>query len=229
MTAAGSLRRRRSLLSSALACAEAFLFAPAEAPPTPPPPRVRPVVAVMGLARGCGVTTLSRAIAAELAARDETGAAAVTAPPSRRSRPLATGAAARLARELSPDAPRAVGRLCLLDPLELVTASAALRERAPLVLDIPHGEAPAAVVDHVVLVAAPATEPALVHAVWASLTRAGPEPILVVNRGGESRLAAPLIPDSGIAARFALAGRIAPGPFGEAIAALADRCSQIRA
>ena len=64
MTAGGELRAA-GVVGAVLARAEAWLLEPAQpglsdAPASPP----RPVVAVRGLARGCGASTVARAVAA---------------------------------------------------------------------------------------------------------------------------------------------------------------------
>jgi hypothetical protein len=227
----------RGLLAAALARVEDFLLEPAEpvgADHPPAPSHTRPVIAVFGLARRCGATTAARALAAELAARDG-GAAAVSSPVPAAGIPLASPAAARLARVLA-DVPhartRAVGRLCLVEgpsPLELADAS---RLHAPLVLDAGSeqvGGAAAAVADHVVLVAAPAVEPALALVVSGCLARVGPQPLVVLNRaGGDARWegrATLELPESRMGAQLALGGREPRGALGRGVAALADAVS----
>jgi len=76
-------RRGRGLVGGALATAGAWFVEPAEPADLDPeaavraPPQPRVVVAVFGLAAGCGATVVTRALAAELAARDPSGTAAV--------------------------------------------------------------------------------------------------------------------------------------------------------
>src|SRR5215211_2204484 len=196
----------RGLVAAALARVEDFLLEPAEPvrEERSPAPRLRrPVIAVFGLARRCGATTVARALAAELAARDG-GAAAVSSPVTAAGIPLASPAAVRLARAMA-DVPhartRAVGRLCLVEgpsPLELADAG---RLHAPLVLDAGSeqvGGAAAAVADHVVVVAG-------------CLARVGPEPLVVLNRADrelrwEGRATLDL-PESRMGAQLALGGR----------------------
>jgi len=146
------------------------------------------VIAVFGLARGCGVTVTARALAVELARRDPQGTAAVHCEARAAGIPLATPAAGRLARVLSQlpgiDT-RAVGRLCLVGGGEPATVSQATRELAPLVLDAGSavlGGAPAALADRVLLVARPSTEPALGGVGADCLARLGHAPLLVLNR-----------------------------------------------
>ncbi|HEY1356905.1 MAG TPA: hypothetical protein VGF21_01240 [Thermoleophilaceae bacterium] len=233
--------QRGGLLATALARVEEFLLEPAEPvldEPSPRPGLERPVVAVFGLARRCGATTVARGLAAELAARDG-GAAAVSSPVSAAGIPLASPAAARLAKSMA-DVPhartRAVGRLCLVDgpsPAELADAA---RLQAPLVLDAGSeqvGGAAAAVADHVVLVGTPAVEPALSEVVSASLARVGPVPIVALNRAavegdGWAGRAALELPDSRMGAQLALGGREPRGGLGRAVAELADLCEEPR-
>ena len=122
----------------------------------------RPVIAVFGLAPGCGATVVARALAAELGARDPAGAAAVTCELPGSAWPLATPAATRLARSLA-DVPRAatraVGRLCLVAGADALALADCARHFAPLVLDAGSaalGGRSAALADCMVLVASPA-------------------------------------------------------------------------
>src|SRR4051812_2351168 len=114
---------RGDVVSAWLARAEAWLLEPAD--PAPPAPAVfdappqPPAVAVIGLARGCGATTVARALAVELALRDPAGAAIVTSErmPVAGAPSLGTAASVRLARSmraLGCTAVRAAGRLCLV-------------------------------------------------------------------------------------------------------------------
>jgi len=231
--------RRRGLVATALAAAGSWLLEPAEprpAPDSPPAVGPRPVVAVFGLARRCGATTLARALGAELASRTPEGACAVagTDPPG--AIPLGTPAAGRLARALaafSATRPRPCGRLCLLDPRDPLSLADVVRDLAPLVLDA--GTAPggafASVADRVVLVASPAVEPALATAVAASVSRVAARPLVVLSRapGGEgsgswSARADLVVPEARAGAQLALGGRDPRGALGRALCELADRC-----
>jgi hypothetical protein len=195
----------------------------------------RPVVAVAGLVPRCGTTTVARALAAELASRDDGGAAIVsTDAVAGGGVPLGTPAAGRLGRAVqrsSPSQTRAVGRICLTvadrDDATLVDVA---RDLAPLVLDV--GEpaqisVAASLVDAVVLVGGPGTEPWLGTVLAESLCRVGPEPVVVLNRGRgdderwEGRCALRL-PEARMGAQLALAGREARGELGRAVARLAD-------
>ncbi len=195
----------------------------------------RPVVAVAGLGPRCGTTTVARALAAELALRDEGGAAIVSAEAvSGGGIPLGTPAAGRLGRAVQrslPSQTRAVGRICLTvadrDDATLVDAA---RDLAPLVLDVAEPaqiSVAASLVDAVVVVGGPGTEPALAVVLAESLCRVGPEPVVVLNRGRdaderwEGRCALRL-PDARMGAQLALAGREARGELGRAVAQLAD-------
>jgi hypothetical protein len=223
----------RGLLASAAAAVEAFVFEPVEAVPATEaaePPGERPVVSVFGLARGCGSTVVSRALAAELAARDPAGSAVVCCEGRPPGIPLATHAATRLARTLE-DVPgataRAVGRLCLVngaDPLQLADTA---RHHAPLVVDAGStalGGAPASLADHNVIVTTASVEPALARVGAGCVARVGPAPIVVLNRAPHDQAGALALPNSSLGARLALGGREARGVLGSAIAELADLC-----
>lgn len=238
----------RGLVSAALARAESWLLDPAGTPPPRPllaprprpvAPQPRPVVAVMGLAPRCGASAVARALAVELGARDPYRAAAVSAKALPGGLPLATPAAARLARALAgrlAERPRPVGRLCLAAGEEGEADLAdATRYLAPLVLDCGCGPAPAlaaSLADRTVLVASPAVQPALAAVAAAAVARHGPEPVVVLNRSAGGRAwegrAALELPESRASARLALAGRHPPGAFGAAVAELADRCGDLR-
>lgn len=239
-----SSSRGGGLLTAALARAEAFLLDPpaprAPAPPPAPPPR--PVVAVRGLARGCGASAVARALAATLARGDPAGAAVLIGGPSGTGPRIAGPAAMRVARALAVrgcDHVRASGRVCLIgdgQPLGVVASAA----ECPIVVDVAHTSPPAEGLGHAdvaVLVASPAVERALVVAVETSLAGAGHRVEVVLNRvdpldgdPSEATSAAvagggPLaIAESRLAAQLALACREARGPFARPIAELADRC-----
>jgi hypothetical protein len=238
----------RRFVAGALAAAGSFLLEPAVEQPDPPsgiPAGLRPLVAVFGLARGCGVTVVSRALAAELARRDAGGVAAVHCDAGAAGIPLATQAAARLARALA-DVPgadtRAVGRLCLVAGAERAALADTARHFAPLVLDAGStslGGAPAALADRVILVATSATEPALASVAAECLGRLGHEPLVVLNRtmpgdtadgahAGWPGRQAHRLPESRMGARLALGGREARGELGRAVAELADLCEITR-
>jgi hypothetical protein len=195
----------------------------------------RPVVAVAGLSPRCGTTTLARALAAELALRDEGGAAIVsTEAVSGGGVPLGTPAAGRLGRAVQrslPSQTRAVGRICLTvaGPGQATLVDAA-RDLAPLVLDVADPaqiSVAASLVDAIVLVGGPGTEPSLATVLAKSLCRVGPEPVVVLNRDRdaderwEGRCALRL-PEARMGAQLAFAGREARGELGRAIARLAD-------
>jgi hypothetical protein len=235
-------QRRPGPIAAALARAEAWLLEPAEpavaaAETGPGPTGSRPVVAVFGLALGCGATVVTRALAAELGARDG-GAAAVACAAPAAAIPLASPAASRLARTLAslPGArARAVGRLCLVEGADQLALCDAARYLAPVVIDAGHavvGGVPAALAHHAVLVASPRVEPALASVAAACLARVGPEPIVVVNRSrgdeGWSGPASVELPDARMGAQLALGGREPRGELGRAIADLADLCEEPR-
>jgi hypothetical protein len=194
-SAAASMRlgadRERGFVAGALATAGAWFVEPVEPVAQPPvgvPARPRRVVAVFGLAPGCGATVVARALAAELAARDASGTAAVACEARTSGIPLATQAASRLARaleDLPGAATRAVGRLCLIEGADQVTLADSSRQVAPLVLDAGSaslGGAPASLADRTVLVAVPAVEPALAKVAAECLARVGADSIIVLNR-----------------------------------------------
>jgi hypothetical protein len=230
---------RRGLLAAVLARAEAWLLEPVEeaAHEVQPMVRARPVVAVFGLGEKCGATTVARALGAELATRDPEGACAVSASRRSASLPLGTAAAGRLARMLGIQGRWAQpsGRLCLVDSGDPNRLAEAVRYAAPLVLDAGSsavGGAPAALADHLLLVASPKVEPALASVARASLAEVGPDPLVVLNRasrpGAFEGRADLLIPDSRMGAQLAQAGREPRGQLGRAIADLADRCEEPR-
>jgi hypothetical protein len=237
---------RRGFVSAALAAAGSWLVEPA--PPSPEAtPRAaspwRPVIAVFGLGRGCGVTVVSRALAAELASRDVDGAAAVHCEVRGAGIPLATHAATRLARALAevPGADtRAVGRLCLVRGAERDALADTARHFAPLVLDAGSthlGGAPAALADRVIVVTTASIEPALAPVAAECLARVGPGPVVVMNRvldgespdhrpSGDSIRAVHVLPESRMGAQLALGGREPRGELGRAISELADICEE---
>lgn len=221
------------VFASAAAAVESFFLEPVAPPPASDaaePLEQRPVVCVFGLARGCGATVVARALAAELAARDLCGAAAVCCEARPGGIPLATHAAMRLAgllEDLPGAAPRAVGRLCLVcgaDPLGL---SDMARHHAPLVIDAGSealGGAPASIADRTVIVTRQDIEPALARVGAECVARMGPAPIVVLNRAPHDQPGAFALPNSPMGARLALGGREARGELGRAIAELADLC-----
>jgi len=194
------------------------------------PASLRPVVAVFGLAPGCGATVVARALAAELARRDRDGAAAVHCESRLAGVPLATAAAHRLSRELAEvraAETRAVGRLCLVGGAECGALADAARHVAPLVLDAGAtalGGVAAAVADRVVVVGGPATEPALESVAVDCLERVGRDPLMVRNRTIAAADTTHVLPDSRMGAQLALGGREARGELGRAVARIADLC-----
>lgn len=243
MTAARSAHRSvPPLLAAALGRAEAWLLEPAGerlAPrhaSDPIVPAARPLIVVTGAAPACGATTVARALGAELAVRDPVRTCAVSAAANGGGLPLGTPAAARLARAVTGRTglgARPSGRLCLIDAADPLALEQAVDGLASLVVDAGARTAPggaASIAWATVLVAAPRVEPALAALLATSLARIGPEPLVVLNRasggaaGGWSGRAHVELPSSAAAARFALAGRGAGGPFGRAVAELADLC-----
>lgn len=227
------------MVAAALTSVAAWLVEPAEpqaAPGEQPLVYERPVIAVTGLHRRCGVTTVARALGAELAARDPSGAGAVTTQAAAGAVGLGLLAASRLARALGPigtHRTRTCGRLCLVEGADRVELCATLRFLAPLVIDVgdpAEAAAAAALADGVVVVCGPAAEPALAAVVAESLARVGPPPAIVVNRLGpdperwEGRCHV-CLPDSRMGAHVAQSGREPRGDLGGSIAGLADRWS----
>jgi hypothetical protein len=230
-----ALGARHGFFASAAAAVESFFLEPVEQWPASDavePLEQRPVVAVFGLARGCGATVVARALAAELAARDPGGAAAVLCDAHPGGIPLATRAATRLAgvlEDVPGAAPRAVGRLCLVggaDPLRLADTA---RHHAPLVIDAGSealGGMPASVADRAVIVTTQHVEPALARVGADCIARVGPTPIVVLNRAPHDQRGAFALPNSPMGARLALGGREARGELGRAVAELADLCEE---
>jgi hypothetical protein len=227
------------VLAAALARAEAWLLEPPapRAPAPPVEPSARPVVAVRGLARGCGASTVARALAAALARDDPAGASVLIGGPTGPGPRIASPAALRLARSLADigcEGVRASGRVCLVSDGDLV-ATAPVACECPVVIDVAHTSPPAEGLgraDLAVLVASPAVESALTAAVETSLAAGGHRVEVVVNRVDprepaptSTTLGEPLsIGESRLAAQLALACREARGPFADPIAELADRC-----
>lgn len=240
--------RGRAFVASALATAGAWLVEPAQSAELEPeaavrtPPLRRIVVAVFGLAPGCGATVVARALATELASRDPSGTAAVACEAHTSGIPLATQPASRLARaleDLPGAATRAVGRLCLIEGADQLTLAESSRQVAPLVLDAGStslGGVPASMADRTVLVATPEVEPALARVAAECVARFGADSIVVLNRArpdtpaapdDETALTAPgflRLPESRLGAQLALGGREARGELGRAIARVADLC-----
>jgi hypothetical protein len=230
---------RRGTLHSVAGAVRAFLLDPPEAAVPSPVAgaATRPVIAVFGLAAGCGATVVARAVAAELARRDSTGACVVAGDSKGLGIPLATAAATRLARALDdlPGGARPLGRLCLVRGADPSSLADALIGRAPLVLDagsVALGGTPACVAHRTLVVTTPAIEPALARVATDCVSRVGPEPTVVLNRarreGAPPEPAgacdAPLqLPETRLGAQLALGGRTVRGTLGRAIAALVDR------
>lgn len=233
--------RGRQRAASALARAGAWLIEPLEHASPAQAIRLRPAIAVVGLASRCGTTTIARAVAAELAASDPAGAAVVAGSAQAAGLAVGSGPASRLARAVGAGDDRTLrpaGRLCLVEGGDPARLADAVRHLAPLVLDTSHGQAPGVPVslaDHTVLVAAPDVEPALADLVCESLGRIGSPPIVVLNGGraadGPERWAdrAQVTVDrSRLGARLAMSGRHRPGALGEGIAELASLCDAVR-
>jgi hypothetical protein len=189
------------------------------------------VVAVAGLRRRVGTTTVARAIGTVLAGADPAGACVVTGGAGTAGVPLGLPAAGRLTRRIAPFVDgrvRACGRLCLVEGGDEVTVSAAARDVSPVVLDVSdpaEAAAAASLADHVVLVAGPESEPSLATVVAESLSLVGPAPAIVLNRCGRAAdrwgsLPHVAVPESRLAAQLAAAGREPRRPVGQAVASL---------
>ncbi|HKP20032.1 MAG TPA: hypothetical protein VJT68_00835 [Thermoleophilaceae bacterium] len=234
---------RRGFLAAAAVAIESFFLdsaAPEPAAEGSAPIEIRPVVCVFGLARGCGATVVARALAAELALRDPGGTAVVCSGARLPGIPLATHAAAWLARTIEdvPRAePRALGRLCLAGGAELRGTQRSrvgvdlerlietARYHAPVVVDAGSdalGGAPAALADRTVIVTSRDVEPALARVAAECVARVGPVPIVVLNRAPHDQPGLFALPNSPLGARLALGGREARGELGRAIAELVD-------
>jgi hypothetical protein len=237
MNACSEARHGEGFFAIAVARAERWLLEPPPPRPraTEPAPEVRPVVAVVGLGPRCGATTVARALAVELARRDRSGAALVSATVRGPSPALATAAARRLARGLPRDVATAAGRLCLLDPDDPAVRELVYTRPAPLVLDVEHGrppQGPVALADCAVLVAGLEVEPSLADLVVDSFARDGVPPPIVVNRavepGSWGRRGVLMIGEARLGARLALAGRDPTPGLARPIAELADQLAADR-
>jgi hypothetical protein len=166
-------------------------------------------------------------LAAELAARDSSGAAAVHGGGRPAALPLATHAATRLAHLLEDvprSRPRALGRLCLVGGETHRVADTA-RYHAPVVVDAGSGElggAAATPADRAVIVTTRDVEPALARVAAECVGRAGSSPVVVLNRAPHDQPGLFALPHSPLGARLALGGREARGELGRAVAELAD-------
>ena len=195
------------------------------------------MVAVVGLRPRCGATVVARALAAELAARDPGGAAAVTVGRGRgrrrAARPARRRAASRARSRPSRAARRGRAAGCAwCRPPTRVRLADATRYLAPLVLDVgdpQEAPAAAAVAGTVVLVGGPGRAsrrwPTLVAE---SLARVGPgagdrvRVARATSAGGP--LGAVALPDSRVGARLALAGREPRGELGARCAIWRTAC-----
>lgn len=189
-------------------------------PAEPVPLPARPVIAVVGLAPGCGATTFARALAATLARRDHSGAAIVASAHEAVGSYLATRSATRLATRQS--GARAAGRLCLTS----LDAAAQLAQLAPLVLDLPSADTTHAALARVAILIAPGdAEPALAELAAQTLDAI----TVVTSTDDPSRWegrAFLILPRSRLGARRAAAGWEPRGAFGAAVARVADACEE---
>ncbi len=224
---------RTGTLQAVASAVRGFLLDPPEADARNPVAGAarRPVIAVFGLAVGCGATVVARGVAVELAARDPTGTCVVASDSKGSGMPLATAAATRLARALEdlPGGARPLGRLCIVRGADPSSLADALPGLAPLVIDAGSaalGGAPACVADRTLVVTTPAIEPALARVAIDCVSRVGPEPTVVLNRArprddppdAAATRDPPLqLPDARLGAQLALSGREVRGALGRAI------------
>jgi hypothetical protein len=133
-------------------------------------------------------------------------------------------ALARVLEDVPRAAPRPVGRLCLAAG-EAHRVVDTARYHAPVVIDAgceALGGAVAALADRAVIVTSGAVEPALARVAADCVARAGPSPVVVLNRAPHDQPGLFALPNSPLGARLALGGREARGELGRAIAELAD-------
>ena len=176
-----------------------------------------PLIAVVGLAPGCGATTLARALAATLARKNHTGAAIVASPNEPTGSSLSTRPASRLATRVNA---RAAGRLCLTRSDDL----GSIPRLAPVVADLP-ATATARQADATVLIAPGDSEPALAELAAKTLNA-----LTVVTRSDDpsrwARRALLVLPHSRVGAHLANAGWEPRGTFGAAVARIAEACEE---
>jgi hypothetical protein len=201
----------------------------AHLPSSPAAVHARPVVAVVGLAPGCGTTTLARALAATLARRDHGGTAIVASTRHSAGSNLSARSAARLAALIAAaGAPsRAAGHLCLTSGGDY----GALAQLAPLVLDLPPDAPPDTAAAQLTILVAPGhSEPALAELASRTLAQGGREPLTVVTRATDpdrwQGRAFLLLPQSRIGARHAAAGWQPRAALGAAVQRLAGACEE---
>jgi hypothetical protein len=216
-------------VAEAHAVAEPAVAEPAKAVELP----ARPVVAIIGLAPGCGATTLARALAATLARRDHSGAAVVASPKEAVGSNLSTRPASRLAARVGASAApaRATGRLCLTGTADPAGLTHSIARLAPLVLDLPPSDAAAASLAQIAIVnAAGDSEPALAELAARTLAAGGTQTLTVVtsadDQGRWEGRALLALPRSRLGARLASAGWEPRGAFGAAVARIADACEK---
>jgi hypothetical protein len=169
----------------------------------------------VGLAPGCGATTLARALAAVLARRDHGGTAIVAASTDLPGARLATRGATRLAARLGLAA-QAAGRLCF-------TAQEfhpALAHLAPVVFETSEPAADA----HLTLLIAPGdAEPALTELA----ARAHERPLTIATHTADQARwqdrAFLLLPQSRTSARLVAVGWEPRGAYAAAITRLAEQ------
>ncbi|MBA2764760.1 MAG: hypothetical protein H0U42_08785 [Thermoleophilaceae bacterium] len=184
------------------------------------------VVAVIGLAPGCGTTTVARLLALVLARGSDSDAAVVVSDerPGRRG---SLGPGGRLARRLGVTSARGCGRLAVVPADGLRGAVDQSRGRAPVVVDVDYGAnwAVAASLAHLCVVIAGAdSDSALVALVADELTALGAAPLVALNRVESGSTADVLLPEAALAARLVRAGMRPTGPLWDRGSGLGDLC-----
>ncbi len=183
------------------------------------------VVAVIGMAPGCGTTTVARLLALALAERSE-GSAAVVVSSERPGGWGWPGAGGRLARKLGGSA-SGRGRLAFLPPDGLRSAVDHSRGLAPVVAEVGYGAnwaIAASLADLCVLVAGADADGALLTLVAGEVMAVGAAPLVVINRVESGAEADVLLPDAGLAARLVRAGVRPTGPLWGGATNLGDLC-----
>lgn len=184
------------------------------------------VVTVIGMAPGCGTTTVARLLALALAERSD-GSAAVVVSSERLGGWGSLGAGGRLARKLGVGSAGGRGRLAFLPPDELRSAVDQSRGLAPVVAEVGYGAnwaIAASLADLCVLVAGADADSALLTLVAGEVMAVGAAPLVVLNRVESGAEVDVLLPDAGLAARLARAGVRPTGPLWAGGSSLGDLC-----